>query len=284
MSKIEAGKFDLHYEEVELHGVIAECMRLLAQRAARANLSVTVAPAADAARGADRRAVKQILVNLITNAIKFTPPDGQHHRRSRRFMATPSRFRVSDEGIGIPEEDLPRLGQTLRAGLRRSHARQGWHRASAWRWCARLPRSMAARCNRQPGRRRHHSDGAPSRSTQARQRSRLNGKGGRFPGRLLHMSISYSAAARRGRFMYLPYSSRAMVRLCTSSGPSASRSVRWLAYMRARPGIGGHARAAPGLDRVVDDLQRHARRGHLDHRRSRCAPPCCRPCPSCRRP
>ena len=111
MSKIEAGKFDLHYEDVDFGDLIAECLRLLAQRAARANLSLVAAPSGEAVRAfADRRAIKQILVNLISNSIKFTPPGGAIVVSATAEGGAVA-LSVSDEGIGIPEGDLPRLGK-----------------------------------------------------------------------------------------------------------------------------------------------------------------------------
>jgi signal transduction histidine kinase len=58
----------------------------------------------------DRRAIKQVLINLLTNAIKFTPPGGAV---TLEVDAEPERVvvRVRDTGIGIPTRDLPRLGK-----------------------------------------------------------------------------------------------------------------------------------------------------------------------------
>jgi cell cycle sensor histidine kinase DivJ len=68
-----------------------------------------VAPAARQIH-ADRRAVKQILVNLLSNGVKYTPPGGSVHVRAEAG-AQGVVLEVSDTGTGISAEDLKRLGQ-----------------------------------------------------------------------------------------------------------------------------------------------------------------------------
>jgi cell cycle sensor histidine kinase DivJ len=58
---------------------------------------------------ADKRACKQMLLNVISNAIKFTDPGGWV-RVSARATGGNVEFSVSDNGIGIAEQDLPKLG------------------------------------------------------------------------------------------------------------------------------------------------------------------------------
>ncbi|MBM3525560.1 MAG: PAS domain-containing sensor histidine kinase, partial [Alphaproteobacteria bacterium] len=59
---------------------------------------------------ADRRALQQILLNLLTNAIKFTPKGGSVALRVRD-AGEAVEFHVIDTGIGIPAKDISRLGQ-----------------------------------------------------------------------------------------------------------------------------------------------------------------------------
>ena len=111
MSKIEAGKFDLAEEVFDLEDAAQSAVRFLKIPAERAGvaLSLEVAPAARQIH-ADRRAVKQILVNLLSNGVKYTPPGGSVHVRAEAG-AQGVVLEVSDTGTGISAEDLKRLGQ-----------------------------------------------------------------------------------------------------------------------------------------------------------------------------
>ncbi len=111
MSKIEAGKFDLHPEDFSVGDTIAACARLLSVRAE--NRGVTLATRiepADLRLYADPRAFKQILLNLVSNAVKFTDSGG---RIEVAATADGERLRlvVADTGVGIPADILPRLAQ-----------------------------------------------------------------------------------------------------------------------------------------------------------------------------
>ncbi|HVU19896.1 MAG TPA: PAS domain-containing sensor histidine kinase, partial [Rhizomicrobium sp.] len=111
MAKIEAGKLELNIERVDISGTIEDCVRLLADRADQGGIDIAVSlPADPIVIVADRRAVKQILLNLLSNAIKFTPPGGQVEVKA---IVKDARAIVSvrDTGIGIPAQDLPRLGK-----------------------------------------------------------------------------------------------------------------------------------------------------------------------------
>lgn len=109
MAKIEAGKFQLHFEKVNLVETAAECVQLLAERAAGGNVNVNlVAPPHGLICSADRRAMKQIVLNLLSNAIKFTPPGGQIEVETS-LNGDLAHIEVRDTGIGIAAEHLPRL-------------------------------------------------------------------------------------------------------------------------------------------------------------------------------
>ena len=111
MAKIEAGKLELNLERVDLTGTIEDSVRMLSDRADNDGLALKVtAPAAPISLTADRRAVKQVLLNLLTNAIKFTPAGGEV---AVNVSVVENRVIVSvrDTGIGIPPHELPRLGK-----------------------------------------------------------------------------------------------------------------------------------------------------------------------------
>jgi two-component system, cell cycle sensor histidine kinase DivJ len=114
MSKIEAGKFELVEELFNLEETAESAVRFLRIPAERAGvvLKLAVAPGARLVF-ADRRAVKQILVNLLSNGVKFTPPGGEV-RVSARALDGAVRgieITVSDTGTGISRADLQRLGK-----------------------------------------------------------------------------------------------------------------------------------------------------------------------------
>jgi PAS domain S-box-containing protein len=111
MSKIEAGKFELHYESFSAADVVASCVRLIEKRAEEKGVRInTEIEPANLCLRADHRAIKQILLNLLSNAVKFTNRGGSidvNVRRGGAFIA----IEVRDTGVGIPAHVLPRLAQ-----------------------------------------------------------------------------------------------------------------------------------------------------------------------------
>jgi PAS domain S-box-containing protein len=111
MAKIEAGKLELNMERVDVAGTIEDVVRLLRDRAATGHVELIVdAGTAVPSLIADRRAMKQILINLVTNAVKFTPPGGEVLVRATEAGGM-MHLTVSDTGIGIPESEIGRLGK-----------------------------------------------------------------------------------------------------------------------------------------------------------------------------
>jgi cell cycle sensor histidine kinase DivJ len=110
MSKIETGKFEICPEPVAAARVIGECCELLALRARGAGVDLGVALPADLPQVmADKRALGQIMLNLVSNAVKFTDRGGKvvvaAKAESDHIVIT-----VEDTGVGIEPEDLPRIG------------------------------------------------------------------------------------------------------------------------------------------------------------------------------
>jgi len=111
MSKIEAGKFDLSEEVFDLAAVAEAAVRFVKLPAERAGVALKTAVAPEAAFiFADKRAIKQILVNLLSNGVKFTPRGGEVCVKAG-LDAKGVEIAVADTGVGIPEKDLIRLGQ-----------------------------------------------------------------------------------------------------------------------------------------------------------------------------
>jgi cell cycle sensor histidine kinase DivJ len=111
MSKIEAGKFQLVEELFDLEETAESAVRFLRIPAERAGvaLQLEVQPGARLVF-ADRRAVKQILVNLLSNGVKYTPQGGEV-RITARAPGSGIEITVSDTGTGISKSDLERLGR-----------------------------------------------------------------------------------------------------------------------------------------------------------------------------
>src|SRR3546814_15249177 len=74
LSKVEAGRYDLHEGEVALGDVLSRCAALLRERADQRQLTLTCRDSAIRLH-ADARALKQVVFNLLSNAIKFTDPE-----------------------------------------------------------------------------------------------------------------------------------------------------------------------------------------------------------------
>jgi cell cycle sensor histidine kinase DivJ len=111
MSKIEAGKFELTEEIFNLEETAGQALRFVKLQADRKGVALGMNISEDARRiFADRRAVKQVLVNLLTNGVKFTPRGGDI-RVAGRMTAGGIEIVVTDSGIGIAPADLERLGR-----------------------------------------------------------------------------------------------------------------------------------------------------------------------------
>jgi cell cycle sensor histidine kinase DivJ len=111
MSKIEAGKFELYQEIFELEDVADASLHFVNLAAERSGVSLACEIAPGARRVfADKRAIKQILVNLLSNGVKFTPRGGQV-MLSARLIEKGVEISVRDTGTGISASDLEKLGK-----------------------------------------------------------------------------------------------------------------------------------------------------------------------------
>ncbi len=110
MSKIEAGKMTLNTEPMIMSDMISQVIRIIRGRADENRLKLVYEGSQTPEIEADPRAVKQILLNLATNAIKFTPEGGMV-RIAVEAKSAGLIVHVSDTGIGISQEDIARLAQ-----------------------------------------------------------------------------------------------------------------------------------------------------------------------------
>ncbi len=110
MSKIEAGRMSLDVGTVDVADIIEDSMKVVSQAAADRDITVERHGPAHLAIEADRRALKQIFLNLLANAVKFTRDSGRvdvHVSRIRGQV----KIAIKDTGIGIAETDIAKLGR-----------------------------------------------------------------------------------------------------------------------------------------------------------------------------
>lgn len=110
MAKIEAGRMPVNIEAVRLDDIVSDAMRVVSVRAGEKKLLCQTEIYGDLTVRADRRAMKQILLNLISNAVKFTPEGGQIAVRAKR-SGNSALLVIEDSGIGIAKEALKKLGR-----------------------------------------------------------------------------------------------------------------------------------------------------------------------------
>lgn len=110
MSKIEAGRINLDLKDVNLSEVVEEALRIAGPRAMADNIELVNSVTGNDVIEADKRAIKQVLINLLTNAIKFTPANGKVSIKGAvqddDYILT-----IKDSGIGIAAQDIEKLGQ-----------------------------------------------------------------------------------------------------------------------------------------------------------------------------
>jgi cell cycle sensor histidine kinase DivJ len=111
MSKIEAERFELAREDFDARDAVSAVLRLMRGQADRQGVTLRGELSADALEAeADRRAIKQIAFNLVSNALKFTPKGGSV-TVSARAVGEVLEISVSDTGVGISADDLQRIGK-----------------------------------------------------------------------------------------------------------------------------------------------------------------------------
>lgn len=133
LSKAEAGKLTLSYEEVHLGKAIGKCITILAERAQKGGVSIsTHVPKMLPALVADRLRFIQILLNVLSNAIKFTQEGGHVeisvHTREAGGEITEFLVLVADTGIGMSQADIEKAFQSfgqVDSGLNRKYEGTG---------------------------------------------------------------------------------------------------------------------------------------------------------------
>lgn len=129
VSAIEAGKLELHEENLNVGEVVASTMNMVDYRADEGNIHLSChADVGLPGLHADKRQLMQILLNILSNAIKFTPPDGEVSLTASLDDNGAHVFTVTDTGVGMDEEEMikamSRFGQ-VDSGLNRKREGTG---------------------------------------------------------------------------------------------------------------------------------------------------------------
>jgi len=109
LSRIETGKAELKLESVNLNMIVEEVIAQLTPQAERQNLSLEMILADDLpATPVDKERIRQVMVNLIHNAIKFNRPGGSIKTTIKQSEGSVE-VEISDTGTGIAKNDLPQI-------------------------------------------------------------------------------------------------------------------------------------------------------------------------------
>jgi two-component system cell cycle sensor histidine kinase PleC len=108
LSRIEAGRYTLNEEAVNLTAVVEDAQNLVKLRAKTKSITVVEQFEPDLPKiWADERAVRQVVLNLLSNAVKFTQAGGEIRIRVGWTQSGGQYVSVEDNGPGIPEEEIP---------------------------------------------------------------------------------------------------------------------------------------------------------------------------------
>lgn len=127
LSRVESGRQELSEGRLSLAAVARECRHLLTIRAQKRDIVIDEALEADLPPlWADERAVRQIVLNLLTNAVKFTPQGGQVTIKVGWTSAGGEYISVRDNGAGIPESEIAMVMSSFgRGALAQKNAEEG---------------------------------------------------------------------------------------------------------------------------------------------------------------
>lgn len=108
VSRMSVGKMKLSRTELDLDDVIRSCLTSIAHSADAKRITVTYLASKRLRIHADARRVQQVIVNLLTNAVKFTPDEGRVSIQLNRLLDQ-AEIRIIDSGCGFSPEILPRI-------------------------------------------------------------------------------------------------------------------------------------------------------------------------------
>ena len=109
LSKIEAGKLEISLEDIKPSEVVAECITLLESQAEKADVNFQLLGHPDVVVRADKLLLKQVILNLVSNAIKYNKQGGSVTLDCSSSKGDTLKITVSDTGIGIPKDKQAQL-------------------------------------------------------------------------------------------------------------------------------------------------------------------------------
>lgn len=114
LAKIEAGKLEVHDGDVDVAHAVEASLRFVKERAANAGIALKTEIAADLpVLRADERMAKQMLINLLTNAVKFTGNGGEVTVLAALDGRGALRLSIRDTGVGIAAADIPKIMESF---------------------------------------------------------------------------------------------------------------------------------------------------------------------------
>jgi signal transduction histidine kinase/ActR/RegA family two-component response regulator len=126
LSKVEAGQMQLEYTTFELAPVLHQAAAMLRERATMKGIDVDVSVDENVGEvEADELRLKQVVLNLLTNAVKFTGEGGSVVVRATRSGPDTVSITVTDTGIGVPPEDRERIFESFQQGGRGASREEG---------------------------------------------------------------------------------------------------------------------------------------------------------------
>jgi two-component system cell cycle sensor histidine kinase PleC len=129
LSRIELDTSSLVRQPIDIEAACRNCISIVRERAERGGIDLRLrVPGSMPAIQSDNRRLKQILINLLTNAIKFTPPGGSVSLDVEEDKSGYALFRIRDTGIGMSTEEIGKAGHPFwqaDAGLDRTYEGTG---------------------------------------------------------------------------------------------------------------------------------------------------------------
>jgi two-component system cell cycle sensor histidine kinase PleC len=108
LSRIEAGRYQLNEEAVQLVDITEDCIGMVQLRARAKDIHIVDQFEPDMpALWADEKAIRQVVLNILSNAVKFTPKGGEIVIKAGWTASGGQYVSIKDNGPGIPEEEIP---------------------------------------------------------------------------------------------------------------------------------------------------------------------------------